>query len=53
MQKEIDNLKIPQRPKRPLTTYFLYKKDVESQVKEQNPDKTYMELTQIISKQYN
>ena len=44
MQKEIDDLKIPQRPKRPLTSYFLYRKEVEPQVKNDHPDKSYMEL---------
>ena len=29
MQKEIDDLKIPQRTKRPLTSYFLYRQEVE------------------------
>eukprot|EP01017_Pseudomicrothorax_dubius_P013636 TRINITY_DN1607_c0_g3_i3.p1 TRINITY_DN1607_c0_g3~~TRINITY_DN1607_c0_g3_i3.p1 ORF type:complete len:126 (-),score=54.77 TRINITY_DN1607_c0_g3_i3:120-497(-) len=39
----------PAPPKRPMSTFFHYKKDILDDVKKSNPDKKITELTKIVS----
>ena len=48
-EKKAKKTKDPNRPKKPLTAYFMYLKDHRAEIKEQNPDAKVTEITKIAS----
>ncbi len=48
-----DSKKMPPPPKRPLCSFFQYKKDVYAKVKKDNPTKSMTQLTVLVSEMYN
>lgn len=48
LQEEIKNLKIPERPKKPMSSYFLFRSDVYDKVKDQNKNASIGEIAKII-----
>ena len=49
MQKELQLLGLPQKPKRPLTTFFLFKKDHEQEIRKNFPKLSNQDLNKKMS----
>lgn len=52
LEKQIQDLKLPERPKKPLTQFFLYKDQKIEELKKQNPTLKYAELLKMIGENY-
>ena len=50
--KVLKNVPPPDPPKKPLTAFFLFRKEVYDEVKEENPTSKITKLTQIIGEKW-
>lgn len=52
MNKQIEELQLPEKPKRPMSLYFKFRNDHQKFLQEQNPDMPYAEITKKINEDY-